>query len=326
MARLKTYLLAAATILAALAIGFVMQHMDGNADNTARLADPAEVEVASITDTSSVAPSRMPRLPAEAAVAFLPGARVDLVAADGAMPSTGAMPKESAAAGFDCGVTVEARPNAGALVDLTVAAPCYASERLTVHHHGLMFTQTLQPDGTLNLKVPALSEHALFIVAFDNGDGATASAEVPSLPFYDRIVLQWKGRSGLQLHAREYGSAYFTEGHIWSAAGGDTARAATGEGGFLIHLGNEDVPDALVADVYSFPAGTARRSGEIAMSVEAEVTATNCNTRVEAQTLELNAAESLRVRDLTLEMPDCDSVGDFLLLKNLIGDLTIAAR
>jgi hypothetical protein len=78
--------------------------------------------------------------------------------------------------------------------------------------------------------------------------------------------------------------------------------------------------------VYSFPTGTAKRGGEIALTVEAEVTEANCNTSVAAQTLEIRDAAGLRVRDLTLEMPQCDTTGDFLVLKNLVEDLTIAAR
>ena len=104
------------------------------------------------------------------------------------------------------------------------------------------------------------------------------------------------------------------------------SRTARGEGGFLTRLGAADSPDALVAEIYSFPAGTAQHGGHIALSIEAEITAQNCNSTVEAQTLELRGATGLRVRDLTLDMPDCAGTGDFLLLKNLIEDLTIASN
>ena len=189
-----------------------------------------------------------------------------------------------------------------------------------------MFTEVTQPDGTLELVVPALSEKAMFIASFDNGDGVVTQVDVTSLPFYDRVVVQWKGNSGLQLHAREFDAAYFTEGHVWAASAGDITRTAQGLGGFLSSLGHDDSPEALKAEIYSYPAGTAQKNGQIAMTVEAEVTQVNCNKDVEAQTLELHEGSELRVRDLTLSMPECDTVGDFLVLKNLVEDLTIASN
>ena len=41
---------------------------------------------------------------------------------------------------------------------------------------------------------------------------------------------------------------------------------------------------------------------------------------------ETTATPLLRVRDLSLSIPACDGVGDFLVLKNLVEDLKIAAR
>lgn len=174
--------------------------------------------------------------------------------------------------------------------------------------------------------MPALAPKALFIASFDNEAGATATVEVPALPFYDRVALQWRGDSGLQLHAREFGAAYFTEGHVWAASAGDMGRTAKGIGGFLTRLGNPDAPAPRLAEIYSFPAGAARKSGEVAVSVEAELTDANCGKAVEAQTLELRGEDGLRVHDLALELPACDSVGDFLVLKNLIEDLKIATN
>ncbi|MBS0125656.1 translocase [Aestuariicoccus sp. KMU-90] len=311
----------------ALGIGYVMQYgLPGQAPQ-------GPVVVSDITPTSSAAVK--PKLPTEMYAMGLPGGSVTLAALeDDALPA--ALPPlpgdDAATAGatlqgsLDCTIAMTAEPVAGAMVDLGLTAPCNASERVTIHHHGMMFTEIVQPDGRLTVTVPALNDNAVFIAAFPSGDGASAVAEVNALSFYDRVVVQWKGEAGLQLHAREYGAAYFTPGHVWAAAAGDLGNAARGDGGFLSRLGREDAPDALLAEVYSFPAGTARRSGQVALSVEAEITGANCDTVVEAQTLELHDAGDLRVRDLQLSMPSCEAKGDFLVLKNLVGDLTIAAR
>lgn len=148
--------------------------------------------------------------------------------------------------------------------------------------------------------------------------------DVTSLSFYDRAAVQWKGDAGLQLHAREFGAAYFEPGHVWAENSGDLGTAARGEGGFLIRLGDAQAPEALLAEIYSFPSGTARQDGAVALTVEAEVTAQNCDRAVEAQTLEIREGSGLRVRDLVVEMPDCAATGDFLVLKNLVEDLNIA--
>ena len=323
MARLKTYLLGAATLVWALAIGYVMQYGFAAPAASSGVAT-ASMTVSDITLTSSAVTT--PRLPAEIAVEpELPDSKVELTAAE-TESAVAELPADATPSGFDCAITMEAMPAAAAMVDLRISAPCNASERLTLHHHGLMFTEIMQPDGTLRINVPAMAERATFIAAFNNGEGATATVDVSSLTFYDRVAVQWAGEAGLQLHAREFESEYFSNGHIWAASAGEIATAARGEGGFLTRLGRTDTPEARIAEVYSFPSGTAKSGGDILLSVEAEITEFNCDKPVEAQSLELRDMESLRIRELSLEMPSCDSVGDFLVLKNLIEDLKIASR
>lgn len=322
MQRNKTYLLGVGTLFSALAIGYVMQFGFG----LPRSATPAvaqDVTVTGITPTSSVVPS----MPADIALTSdLPQETIELAKLDTAAPDVGPLPQDDAGAGFACDVTLTASPAAGAMVSLVLNAPCQRDERVTFHHHGLMFTEVTGTDGTLSIDVPAMAETAMFIASFDNGEGAVAQANVTSVPFYDRIAVQWKGDSGLQLHAREFSAAYFADGHVWSASSGDIKRTAEGKGGFLTSLGHDNSPGALRAEVYSYPAGITQMSGQIAMTVEAEITAANCDKDVEAQTLELHEGGPLRVRDLSLSMPECDTVGDFLVLKNLVKDLTIAAN
>ncbi|MCA0846476.1 translocase [Salipiger thiooxidans] len=321
MERLKTYLLAVMTACAALAIGFVMQH--GATPQAVQSAEAAPLVVSGITETSS---ALSPRLPATRAAYRVP-AQLSLAALRTGPAPDRAASLQAAAASPDCMVTARAKVGIGAMVALEVMAPCYRSERVTIHHQGMMFTEITRPDGSLRVTVPALAESALFIVSFGNGDGAIARAEVPVLPYYDRVVLQGQGGSGLGLHALEFGAGYRDEGHVWSERTGDVERAAQGDGGFLTRLGNSLVPGALVAEVYSFPTGAAKREGSVALSVEAEVTAGNCGTTVEAQMLDRRGFGRLGVNDLSLDMPACDGgVGDFLVLNNLVEDLKIAAR
>lgn len=330
MSRIRSYIMGGATFACALGIGYLMQYgLPGQ--TTEPVAAP--LTVTAITPTSSA--GVMPLLPMDAGQGIAradPEAAVTLAAVDGPMPGAGddplavEIPADQPAAGPSCEIAMTAEPMAGAMVTLTLDAPCQAGERATLHHQGLMFTEILPSDGRLKLSVPAFAQRASFMVSFPGGAGATAIADVTSLAFYDRVAVQWKGEAGLQLHAREFGADYFQPGHIWSDSAGELAAAARGEGGFLVRLGRMDTPEALMAEVYSFPSGTARQGGDVAMTVEAEVTAQNCSQTVEAQTLEIRDGAGLRVRDLVLDMPGCKDLGDFLVLKNLVEDLNIAGR
>ncbi|MCX7558297.1 hypothetical protein OS190_01865 [Sulfitobacter sp. F26204] len=225
-----------------------------------------------------------------------------------------------------CEITASARPVAAAMVDLRMTAPCLPNERVTVHHNGMIFTETTSSEGTVSLRVPALAEEAVFILAFTNGEGAVAQTTVEELSDYDRSVLQWKGNTGFQIHAREFGANYGSEGHFWEGAPGDVADAVSGKNGVLTRHGDMLAAEPLLAEVYSFPKTYTTHTGTIALSVETEVTQANCGIEIEAQSLEVQADGSIKTRNLTLPVPDCDAMGSFLVLNNLLQDLKVAGR
>ena len=321
MDRKTSTLIAVGTVATALSIGAAMQYWPtGDSQSSAAGAPLAVSDVQEVSST--------PRPPQQVDVTsqgLLPASIVGNVSATEPANEI-ELPEAPDSPGFACEAEMTAVPAAGAMVSVTLTAPCHGSERVTFHHNGLMFTDLMQPDGTLQIEVPALVENALVIASFLDGSGAVARAEVSSVPFYERVVLQWRGDAGLQLHAREFDAQYFTDGHIWQGADSDVARATSGEGGFLTALGRPDAPDALLAEVYTFPSGMTEASGTVALSVEAEIGEGNCNSVVEAQTLELRQGKDLRAKELTIDVPSCEAIGDFLMLKNIVADLTIAAR
>ena len=223
-----------------------------------------------------------------------------------------------------CNAALSARPMAAAMVQLNLTAGCQPDTRVTLHHNGMMISETTDSKGNLTLQLPALSQTAVFMAAFENGMTAMAKAEVTSLDVYDRVVVQWEGPGDMQIHALEFGANYTEDGHVWKAAPREAAEAALGRGGFLTELGKAMPDQDLRAQVYTFPTGTVSRSGDVALSIETEVTAETCNRRMEAQTLQLTGGGALSVTDVTLDMPDCEAIGDFLVLKNLLQDLKIA--
>ena len=324
------------TVACALSIGFFMQRGETAAPRDLLAPLPSPIQqmvlepsgaVLDVDDTVSMGfqnvalTSIMPTF----AVPTLPNPKPQDVGLNGfivepmALPTT---PSDPDMPQLGCAVTATATPGPMASVDLAVSAPCSGNERLTIHHSGMMFTDVTDQNGQLSVTVPALTVRAVFIIAFSDGKGSVALTNVPDLYSYDRVVLQWGGNSGFQIHAREFGAAYGENGHVWSGM----TTATLGNGGSVTRLGDPDTLAPQLAEIYTFPSGTSKRSGTVALSVEAEVTAENCGRDISAQSLELHSSQALRSRDLVLSVPNCAAIGDFLVLNNLVQDLTIAAR
>ncbi len=337
MQKIRMFAIGCGTLALALGAGHFMQTANqpdtatlaagpkaSDAVNTRDAATDDAVELTSIQMTSTVptppsdaqTPANLPEAP-EGAV------RVAALGDDG-NTMTDALPSEVTAPNLTCDYTLTADIAQGAMVALSLDAPCAKSERFTLHHNGLMFTQVTDEGGHASMLVPALAKSAVFIVAFPNGEGAVANTDVESVDHYQRVAIQWQGNSGVQLHALEFGAEMGSDGHVWSAARRDVAAAADGDRGFMTLLGDSGQPEALMAEVYTFPSRLARRDGAVALSVEAEVTQKNCARDIEAQALQTQPDGGLIVKELTLAIPECDAVGDFLVLKNLLNDLTIA--
>jgi len=243
---------------------------------------------------------------------------VNLEAAD--LANRDQLPKMAFSEQIDCAVSAQASAEPKALVALTFSAPCNSSERVTVHHSGLMFTATTDGDGTLSIQVPALVEHAVYIIELKSGLGAVATTQVNGLDKIDRVALQWTGSSGFEIHAREFGADYGQGGHVWSGA------EETGRASQVLRLGDTQQLSPRMVEVYSFARDMTETNGTVALSIEAEISSNNCGREISAQTLEIRGGQGLRTRDLVLSMPNCNAIGDFLVLNNLVEDLKIAAN
>ena len=344
MSKAKRYITAGGTLFCALGIGFLMQTnaqqskttpalapepvessvIDGKATQDASLTggDTFEISDIQLTAADSVTPPKAAPQPRN--LPDRPLARASFDDAAVVEAPVGDLPKEEPAPEFSCEFDLTATPGAAAMVTLELKAPCMVNERFTLHHNGLMFTAVTDEAGNSRMTVPALAENSVFIVAFANGDGAVANAEVSSVEYYDRYVVQWQGQSGLQVHALEYGADYGEAGHVWADAARDMGTAARGEGGFITRLGLPGMEGGRMAEVYTFPTLTAQQDGEIDLSLEAEVTRANCGRDIEAQSLRISGTKPPAASDLVLAMPECDAVGDYLVLKNLFNDLKIA--
>lgn len=228
--------------------------------------------------------------------------------------------------GFSCSIEMVADATIAAMVNIQLRSACMPGTPVTLHHNGLMVTEMTDDQGELFLTMPALTETAVFIADFGQGNSTIATVQVPSLRFYDRAVVQWQGQASLHLHALEFGAQFGQEGHIWDEQGGSLEKTIHGESGFLSQMGDPDLPESMRAQVYTFPSGTTSRVGDIALEIEAEVTAETCGREISAQSMQISEAGVPRVQELRLTMPDCDAIGDFLVLKNVLEDLKVAAK
>jgi hypothetical protein len=235
---------------------------------------------------------------------------------------------ERAAAGptpEDCTASLNATLMEGAMVRLTLNAPCDPMARVGIAHEGLKFDLLTDAAGAATVDVPALAPIALFEA--DLADlPLRAIAAIPDFESYSRVALQWQGPSGLQIHALEFGAGYGSEGHVWADAPGTSLRAVRARGGFITRLGDPSLYDGHNAEIYVFPAGMMQKTGTVRLNVEAEVNAVTCGKAVEAQALQPDTDGKMHSTALTLEIPDCDGIGDILLLKNLLRDMKIASN
>lgn len=312
----KRILRVGAIVAVAGATGFVMQSQDRaqpgqriaaavtTTPTTAAAVTAASVTVAPVTalvpaiaETAApveIAPTRAPEVP---------GAQATTLAA---------------APACDADLALIARP--GAMLDLGLLAPCRPDQRVLIRHGGLVVSVQTSASGTLVASIPALQTPATVTLAFADGSSVKDTAEVPDLAFFDRFGVQWMAEDAFQLHAYEAGAPGQTN-HVFASAPG----IPSASGGFLARLGDPATDRALMAEVYSWPAGKSALDGSVTLDIEAEVTATTCDREILGETLQLTAGR-LTVRDLTITMPGCDATGEFVVLPNPVMPEKLAAN
>lgn len=220
-----------------------------------------------------------------------------------------------------CDVTLELMAEANAMIGVTLLAPCNPSQRVVLRQGGLAITGQTTATGALFTTLPAMERAAIVEASFGDGTAATAEIEVPELASMRRFGVQWQADDAFQVHAFENGATYGQPGHVSAADPHRPAPGLTATSGFLTLLGDTETENPLLAEVYTYPAD---QTSNPEVVVEAAVTDKTCGRELIAETL-TSTAGSVFVTDLTLAMPDCEAVGDYLVLKNLVLDLNMAA-
>ena len=234
---------------------------------------------------------------------------------------------ERNAFGLPCGpiMSVSTSGDSG-LVNLTLTAPCRGEQRVEIQHGPLQFSAVTDSLGTFQAEIPAMMADAMFTAVFEDGESYNTGVDVPVASEIERVAVVANGASGLQIHALEFGADYGEAGHVWAEAPRDPALAGLDGGGYMIRLGDTSLDDALVSEIYTFPVKDSGQSGVVRLSVEAEVTAMNCATEVSGQSIEPTADGTPFAMSMTVAIPDCDAIGEYLVLKNVLRDLRIASN
>jgi hypothetical protein len=225
--------------------------------------------------------------------------------------------------GAPCRASLEAKAKPAGMIGLTISAPCWPSSTVQIHHGGLNVTDTLDAQGRLVIDVPALSAIARVEVTYPDNTFGHATLNLPEVEALYRVALLWDGPQILTLHALELGAIYGERGHIYDAHPGSPDRTLRGDGGFLTRLGDGT---GSVAEVYTYPREDARSRGVVRLSAEAEVTSATCGQIAEARAIQTDALGGLQSSEVLLAMPDCEALGEIVLLKNLFKDLRLAGR
>lgn len=211
-------------------------------------------------------------------------------------------------------LALDAQP--AAMIGVVVLAPCHAQERVVLRHAGLAVTAKLGADGTLMTTLPALVPDAKVEVMFADGNTVEGALNLPEAASLRRFGVQWQGAEAFVVHGFQDGADYGQPGDI------SPTNPGRPEDGSLAVLGDSTVEVPLLAQIYTFPAATGAGADVV---IEAVVTQATCGHDLIAETI-ASGAGRVEITDLTLAMPDCSGVGDFLVLKNLASDMKIAAN
>lgn len=243
-------------------------------------------------------------------VAVLPVSAVTPVAATD-LPVTSLSPR---IVEKDCPLSLEALSLPGALLSVTLEAPCQAEERLVLRHAGLAVTAQISAKGFAQVTLPALTVKAEVEALLASGTRLHAQAMVPEVANLRRFVVQWQASDAFQLHAFAPGAGYGDPGHYSAAFTG-----RPGHGPYLLLLGDSTTALPLLAEVFTFDR---EESAEIVL--ESAVTEATCGRDLLAETI-LAEQGQVTVAELTLAMPECDALGDIVVLRNLAPEMTLAA-
>lgn len=301
--------IAAGTVL--LGIGLTASNLfqDKVASPALAAAEPVAVQ--------PVTPAPAPVAPAKPFAPPLATAKTATPSASLLFPAEPAPPSDQAQATDDCLPSLDLVPEPDAMIGVTIVAPCHPGERIVLAHEGLTITLSSTATGSVFTSIPALVAMGTVTARWADGTETMASIDIPEAADIDRFAVQFPASDPLALNAYAEGADYGGPGHSRPTALTDLPPGAS-VAGTVLALGSAEVDLPLLAHVYTY-SGRDRRS----LTIEAEVTEATCDRELLGETIESRNGRTA-VQDLTLAMPSCDAIGEFLVLNITPEDLTLA--
>jgi hypothetical protein len=212
--------------------------------------------------------------------------------------------------GDRCKPVLDLAPLPGAMIHVSLSAPCNRAERIVVRHSGLAFSAQMQADGQATIVLPAMKSDAMVAVNFQDSRLVLGKVTVPDVSSFARYAIVWDAAADLELRVTDgdkvlVGSRTLTAGPVQQ----------------VMALGSSQVSAPVQARVYSVP-GT--QLGDADITGELRITPTTCGRTLRLQTV-YSVAGVAREEDRSVAVPLCGTAGDILVLKNLAPALKLAA-
>lgn len=198
----------------------------------------------------------------------------------------------------------------GAMVHLSLSAPCNRNQRIIVRHSGLSFSVQTQADGQATILLPAMKTDAMVAVYLADSQLVLGKVTVPDAAAYSRYAIVWELPADLELRVTD-GEKVLVGGATPGFSGDQR----------VIALGSPTVQSPVLARVYSVPGSDL---GQVDITGELRITPASCGRTLRVETVystQGNATSSERA----IAVPLCGTAGDILVLKNLAPALKIAA-
>ncbi len=297
----KKVLRITAAIVVAIAAAHTAESRKGQAAQQSVLLTASQQD----PGAASVAMASVGAVPRSASLNGSTGAVIgDLL---GITPVAATMP---AAGGDDCRPAMQLAAVSGAMIQLSLSAPCNRNERIVIRHSGLSFTTRTAADGTARLLFPALKPEATVAVYLSNAHLVLGNVAVPEVASYARYAVMWEWPAELELRVTEGGKVLVGTAVSF---GSDQQR--------VMSLGSVEVQSPVLANVYSVPG---KDLGLADLTAELRITPASCGRTLRLDTVYSAGGQAI-VQEQEVAVPLCGTAGDILLLKNLVPAPTLAA-
>ncbi len=209
-----------------------------------------------------------------------------------------------------CTPVLTLTPKEGAVIALTLDAPCAAETPVEITHAGMVLAARMPTGRPLHMVLPALSADGAVSARLPDGTTVSAAVPVADLGRYRRFAVTWSGPADVALHG---------------IGPSDVSAEAPGPGpasgqGWMASLGDADLAHPRLAQVFTYPAeGTAEPMLELAS------TPATCGQSLIGQTISSRFGQA-DATGLRVDLPDCAAGRVVMHLKNLDQEMKVASR